>query len=62
MSDEIKKPEEITDVPLPEKELSAEDLNTVTGGSVLGDIVRAALAPAKQPTESITLNFTKIQN
>lgn len=32
MSDEIKKPEEITDVPLPEKELSPEEPNKASGG------------------------------
>jgi hypothetical protein len=32
MSDEIKKPEEITDAPLPAKELSPEGLKQVTGG------------------------------
>jgi bacteriocin-like protein len=37
MSDEIKKPEEITDVPLPAKELSPEELKQVSGGAIKGE-------------------------
>jgi hypothetical protein len=32
MSDDMKKPEEITDVPSPAKELSPEELKQVAGG------------------------------
>jgi hypothetical protein len=43
----------------PSEELKEQDLNNVTGGSLPQDIVRAALAPAKEPTESISLNYPK---
>ncbi len=41
MSDEIKKPEEITDVPLPEKEMSAEELNKMSGGNNSNELYEA---------------------
>jgi Type VI secretion system effector, Hcp len=51
MSDEIKKDEQVPEVktepsgePLPEKELSAEDLNNVAGGNIVQNIVNGALA------------------
>ena len=54
MSDEIKKDEQAPEVKtelsgesLPEKELSAEDLNNVTGGNIVQNIVRGALAGDK---------------
>lgn len=54
MSDEIKKDEQAPEVKtepsgesLPEKELSAEDLNNVTGGNIVQNIVSGALAGDK---------------
>jgi hypothetical protein len=43
----------------PSGELTAQDLNNVTGGNIVQNIVRGALAPAKEPTESTTLNYSK---
>jgi type VI protein secretion system component Hcp len=54
MSDEIKKDEQVPEVKteasgesLPEKELSAEDLNNLTGGNTAQNIVSGALAGDK---------------
>ncbi len=51
MNDEIKKDEQAPEVKaepsgesLPEKELSAEDLNNVSGGNIVQNIVNGALA------------------
>ncbi len=72
MDETKKQPEEITDIPLPELsqtakvvptlarsataagELSGDELNSVVGGGT------KTQAPAKEPTESITLNYPKI--
>jgi bacteriocin-like protein len=53
MSDEIKKPEGTTDATLPEKELSAEDLNNVTGGNIVQNIVNGALPAGRKETVSL---------
>jgi type VI protein secretion system component Hcp len=56
MSDEPKNDEQAPEVktelsgePLPEKQLSAEDLNSVTGGNLAVDIVNGALAAGGRP-------------
>ena len=66
MSDEIKKDEQATEVktepsgePLPEKELSAEDLNNVTGGNIVQNIVNGALAAGGKETVSLPYGTTE---
>ena len=66
MSDEIKKDAQAPEVktepsgePLPEKELSAEDLNNVTGGNIVQNIVDGALAGRKE-TVSLPYGTTEV--
>ena len=44
----------------PSEELTEQDLKNVTGGNIVQNALRGALAPAKEPTESITFNYDKI--
>jgi hypothetical protein len=60
MSDELKKDEQAPEVKteptgesLPEKELSAGDLNNVTGGNIVQNIVDGALAAGGKETVSL---------
>jgi bacteriocin-like protein len=63
MSDEIKKPEEITDAHLPAKELSPEELKQVSGGAndifaKLGDIKGESIDDKhKDEIEVLSYNF-----
>ena len=66
MNDEIKKPEEITDVPLPELSQTVEVAPTLAqsaaaAGNLSGDELKNVVGgtPPEKPTESISLNFSK---
>jgi bacteriocin-like protein len=53
MSDEIKKDEQVPENQKPSEELTEQDLNNVTGGNIVQNIVGDALVGGKQPSTAV---------